>query len=485
MFPAMAISHEDLQTALRVLSELAEDRALLADVPEPVRNALLQAAGRVSRPARHEQRRFNKTMRRRDRQLQRAHDARLLGATLNREARRASTLPGPAGVLPASTAAGPQVIAEAVGELLQPRSCYICKSDYRRLHHFYDSLCPACAELNYAKRFQTARLDGRIALVTGARIKIGYQASLMLLRAGARVLATTRFPVDAAERYAAEPDFADWRPRLEIHGLDLMHTPSVESFARALCDQLPRLDLIINNAAQTVSRPPQYYRHLVEKALPPNISPDLIKFNDTVKYLQDPTNIALGVNYSALAHVEDPMFPRGLLDRDQQQVDLRPVNSWRMTLADVPALELLEVHLVNAIAPCLLASRLKPLMARQPGRDKHIVNVSAMEAQFARNKKTDKHPHTNMAKAALNMLTRTSAVDYVQAGIFMNSVDTGWVTDEDPLHHVARKQEVHDFHPPLDAIDGAARVLDPVFTGYATGDHPWGHFFKDYRSVPW
>jgi NAD(P)-dependent dehydrogenase (short-subunit alcohol dehydrogenase family) len=190
-------------------------------------------------------------------------------------------------------------------------------------------------------------------------------------------------------------------------------------------------------------------------------------------------------NYAAMAHVEDPMFPSGMLDRDQQQVDLRPVNSWRMTLADVPALELLEVHLVNAVAPCLLASRLKPLMARHPSRDKHIVNVSAMEAQFARNKKTDKHPHTNMAKAALNMMTRTSAVDYAQSGIFMNSVDTGWVTDEDPLHHVARKQEVHDFHPPLDAIDGAARVLDPVFTGYAGGDHPWGHFFKDYKSVPW
>ena len=151
----------------------------------------------------------------------------------------------------------------------------------------------------------------------------------------------------------------------------------------------------------------------------------------------------------------------------------------------MPAAELLEVHLVNAIAPFMLTSRLRPLMERQRTDDKHVVNVSAMEAQFSRKKKTDRHPHTNMAKAALNMMTRTSAVDFARAGIFMNSVDTGWVTDEDPLHHVDRKQAVHDFHPPLDAMDGAARVLDPIYTGLATGQHPWGLFLKDYRSVSW
>ncbi len=156
-----------------------------------------------------------------------------------------------------------------------------------------------------------------------------------------------------------------------------------------------------------------------------------------------------------------------------------------MTADRVSTAELLEVHLVNSVAPFLLVSRLRELMKRRTERDKHIVNVSAMEAQFSRNKKTDKHPHTNMAKAALNMLTRTSAVDYQQDGIFMNSVDTGWITDEDPLVHAARKQVEHDFHPPLDAIDGAARVLDPVLHGYRTGDHPWGLFWKDYKPVSW
>jgi NAD(P)-dependent dehydrogenase (short-subunit alcohol dehydrogenase family) len=180
----------------------------------------------------------------------------------------------------------------------------------------------------------------------------------------------------------------------------------------------------------------------------------------------------------------DP-FPLGERDGDLQQVDRRPTNSWRMRAGEVPTVELLEVHLVNAVAPFILVSRLKALMARDGSRDKHVVNVSAMEAQFSRKKKTDKHPHTNMAKAALNMLTRTSAVDYASSGIYMNSVDTGWVTDEDPLVHVERKQRVHDFNPPLDAVDGAARVVDPIFMGFNTGHHPWGLFWKDYEPVEW
>jgi NAD(P)-dependent dehydrogenase (short-subunit alcohol dehydrogenase family) len=161
------------------------------------------------------------------------------------------------------------------------------------------------------------------------------------------------------------------------------------------------------------------------------------------------------------------------------------VNSWRLPLGEVPTPELLEVHLVNAIAPFILVSRLRPLLAAGCPGDRHVVNVSAMEAQFSRRKKTDKHPHTNMAKAALNMMTRTSAADYVEAGIHMNSVDTGWITDEDPLHHVDRKQRVHGFHPPLDVVDGAARVLDPIFSGLNSGKHLWGKFLKDYREVEW
>jgi NAD(P)-dependent dehydrogenase (short-subunit alcohol dehydrogenase family) len=179
------------------------------------------------------------------------------------------------------------------------------------------------------------------------------------------------------------------------------------------------------------------------------------------------------------------LFPEGKLDQDLQQIDLRKVNSWRMKLADVSTAELLEVQLVNSIAPFVLCAHLKPLMMRERTNDKHIVNVSAMEGKFARHTKTDRHPHTNMAKAALNMMTLTSAKDYAADGIYMNAVDTGWVTDEDPAEHATRKVEELDFQPPLDIVDGAARILDPIFSGIRTGQHSWGNFLKDYVPTDW
>jgi NAD(P)-dependent dehydrogenase (short-subunit alcohol dehydrogenase family) len=466
---------DEIATALKVLRALAVEPALLAELAAEQRRELLIAAGRVSRPERAARKRLHKTLRKQDRLARRAHDASLVENAGIRAPARSSGF-----VLPA-----PSPDVPPVAELKRARACYVCKTPFRRVHHFYHALCPPCAALNYEKRFQTAPLDGRVALVTGARIKIGYQAALLLLRAGATVIATTRFPHDAAQRYAREPDFSRWAGRLHLHGIDLRHVPSVERLTQHLDATLPRLDFLLNNAAQTVRRPPAFYDHLLageERAtgeLPAPLRP-LLAGRDT---LRDDVVRQIVAPERTLGAASD--FPAGWLDADSQQVDLRRVNSWRLTLSEVDTAELLEVHLVNAVAPFLLTARLKPLMMRQRSDDKHVVNVSAMEAQFARNKKTDKHPHTNMAKAALNMMTRTSAVDYAAAGIFMNSVDTGWITDEDPLHHVARKQVVHEFHPPLDALDGAARVCDPIFTGFRTGRHPWGLFFKDYRPTAW
>jgi NAD(P)-dependent dehydrogenase (short-subunit alcohol dehydrogenase family) len=519
---------EELGRCVEILEAFVADRVRLSEVPEEIRLALIRAAGRVSRPMRCEQVRAAKAFRRIERKEAREADRETRAATEIRTSRRATVFTAPPRLVAgnASDAAAPGATdGEPVSprELTKPRNCYVCKTEFRRVHFFYDAMCDGCATLNYEKRFQTASLHGKVALITGARLKIGYQASLMMLRAGARVIATTRFPNDAAARYAREEDYDAWRDRLQIHGLDLRHSPSVEIFTRFILSTERRLDILINNAAQTVRRPPKFYAHLVEqealaaRELSARAQP-LLRGYEACKRalsLEDghgggtgggiESNMGLqawptstpGIGILAPAALSQipcafdegldraGLFPAGALDADLQQVDLRAMNSWRMTLADVPTPELLEVQLVNAIAPFILCSKLKPLMMRDRTDEKHVVNVSAMEGSFSRHTKTDKHPHTNMAKASLNMMTLTSAPDFAKAGIFMNAVDTGWVTDEDPAHLSLRKQEQHDFQPPLDIVDGAARVCDPFFSGLISGSHVWGKFLKDYKATAW
>lgn len=355
------------------------------------------------------------------------------------------------------------------GRLQTPASCYICKAAYTRVHPWYHLLCPDCAEFNAAKREQRADLSGRRALVTGGRIKIGFGLALRLLRDGAEVLVTTRFPADAAKRFDAEPDCDNWRERLRIMGLDLRHLPSVEEFAQKLLAEEPALDILVNNAAQTVSRPAAFYKHLLEAE----------GANSPVALLEAGKLLASEERDVAR------YFPPGLYDADGQQLDTRPVHSWRLRLEEVGLREMLEVQLVNAAAPFLLSSRLKPLLIRSEFERRFIVNVSAMEGQFGREHKTVFHPHTNMAKAALNMMTRTSAADYAKSGIYMNSVDTGWVTDENPYPQKMSAQE-RGFWTPLDAADAVARIYDPIARGISEVGTPlFGHFLKDYHPYAW
>jgi len=264
--PVPVATHDELRRCVDILEAFVLDRARLSEVPEEIRIALLRAAGRVSRPMRFEQVRAAKAYRRIEKKEQREADREARASTEIRTARRAAVFTPPPRLVGGPESADPFVGSErGARELTKPRNCYVCKAEFRRVHFFYDSMCDECARLNYEKRFQTAPLHGKVALITGARLKIGYQASLMMLRAGARVIATTRFPNDAAARYAREDDYEAWRDRLQVHGLDLRHSPSVEIFARFILSTERRLDLLINNAAQTVRRPPRFYAHLVEQ----------------------------------------------------------------------------------------------------------------------------------------------------------------------------------------------------------------------------
>ncbi|MGW2187950.1 SDR family NAD(P)-dependent oxidoreductase [Streptomyces sp. NPDC001719] len=389
--------------------------------------------------------------------------------------------------------------AQIVGILERPRSCYICKTRYVEVDAFYHQLCQSCAAENRARRDARTDLTGKRALLTGGRAKIGMYIALRLLRDGAHTTITTRFPNDAIRRFKAMPDSAEWLHRLKIVGIDLRDPAQVVALADSVSAEGP-LDILINNAAQTVRRSPAAYRELVaaEAApLPAGELPASVVFgafgSGAQAALPAPagakhdeltpqglTELALTTGSASLARVEAGTA----IDAGGLVPDLDATNTWIQTVEEVDPVELLEVQLCNVTAPFVLVSRLRPAMAASTARRKYVVNVSAMEGVFSRGYKGAGHPHTNMAKAALNMLTRTSAQEMLETdGILMTAVDTGWITDERPHPDKVRLAE-EGFHAPLDLVDGAARVYDPIVRGEA-GEDLYGCFLKDYERANW
>jgi len=498
--PLDQIDPDDLATALRVLEQLPE-----LDAGHPDIEAIKRATGRMYK-------RVRKSRRRAAMRPQVEHDEAVIALTATGSPMRIDD--ETRGIPLVSSVRGAHA-----GELVRPRGCYICKTEYTLVDAFYHWLCPECAELSHAKRDQRTDLTGRRALLTGGRAKIGMYIALRLLRDGAHLTITTRFPRDAARRFAAQEDSSDWIHRLKVVGIDLRDPTQVVALADEVAAAGP-LDILINNAAQTVRRSPGSYGHLVEgenAPLPQGVDlPELVTFDRISE--AHPANLIGTLREHQVAHHEgespehaeqvlaarsaasmtamalsaghaslDAHLAGTALDAGGLLPDTQVNNSWTQKVEEVDPLELLEVQLCNATAPFILVSRLRPAMraaVAAGARRAYVVNVSAMEGQFSRRYKGAGHPHTNMAKAALNMLTRTSAGEMFETdGILMTAVDTGWITDERP-HHEKLRIAAEGWHAPLDLVDGAARVYDPIVRGEA-GEDVYGCFVKDYRPSPW
>jgi len=479
-----SIDPDDLETALRVLAQLSE-----IDQEHPDFVTVRQATAKMFKAVKKE-RRLEKRAGIAD------ADRIVIAATATGAADR---IDDETRGIPISTA----TTAPTAGTLIKARACYICKKPYTVVDAFYHQLCPECAAMSHAKRDARTDLTGKRALLTGGRAKIGMYIALRLLRDGAHTTITTRFPRDAVRRFSSLPDSADWIGRLRIVGIDLRDPAQVIALADNVAAQGP-LDILINNATQTVRRSPGSYQPLVDAELAPlpdGPLPELVTFGHTndAHPLALERSIAAHPILAAAASAADELTEQALtagssslerlaagtaIDAGGLLPDLDHANSWTQHVQEVDPLEMLEVQLANTTAPFILISRLRPAMASSPARRAYVVNVSAMEGVFGRGYKGPGHPHTNMAKAAVNMLTRTSAREMFETdGILMTSVDTGWITDERPHPTKVRLAE-EGFHAPLDLVDGAARVYDPIVRGEG-GEDLFGVFLKDYAPSNW
>ncbi|WP_233525855.1 SDR family NAD(P)-dependent oxidoreductase [Actinomadura spongiicola] len=426
---------DDVRTCLRVLAELAD-----APGGDPDLERVRAAVGVFTRRTRERERAAARRRRA-------VADAEILAtATATGAPERREGVPAEA----------PREVVVSGTPLNGLRSCYVCKARFREVDGFYHRLCPPCAQEHHRHRNARTDLTGRRAIVTGGRVKAGFELVLKMLRDGASVTALTRFPADALRRFSEVADRDDWWDRLTVTGMDLRDVPALVRWCDALVGAGEPLDILVNLAAQTLRHPPESYAALLA-----------------------------GEDLPALPAPAPPV-PTGSGEVDVAGLlpDPSPVNSWTRLVHEVDPVELIEVQLINVSAPFLLLGRLRPLLEASQHPRRYVVNVSAVEGQFDRVYKGAEHPHTNMAKAALNMLTRTTASELAKSGVYVTSVDPGWFTDQQPEPDRERRAAA-GFRPPLDVVDAAARVYDPIVRGERDGDPPHGCLLKDYRVVSW
>ncbi len=396
---------------------------------------------------------------------------------------------------------------------LHSNRCYICSNNIEIEHNFYEQLCNFCGDYNFQKRNVIIDLKDKIAIVTGGRIKIGFYTARQLLRCGAKVIVTTRFANDCLIRFQNEPDYSEYKDRLEIYQVDFLKFNQLHQFIFDITNKYNRIHILINNAAQTIKRPEQFYLHMkniIATDTNNNIKNIYGEPFETIDYYE-PNNQTINsnkkrkyitnANYAKnkIIKLEDNQvisnnhhestdnnelinndhestdiyFPKGQYDEFGQQIDLRPKTNWIAKIDEINPLECAELFTINSIAPFYLIGQLKNKMKSTNDTKSWIINVSSMEGSFNRKFKTGYHPHNNMAKASLNMITRTCAKEYADDNIVMLSVDTGWNTIEEPISYHLRA--------PIDCIDGMARILDPIFNNLT--QH--GIFYKNFKSTSW
>ena len=410
------------------------------------------------------------------------------------------------------------------------KNCYICKEKFGldNIHSFYGNLCKKCGEYNYS--FRTMKLDftGRIAIVTGGRVKIGYYIATKLLSYGAKVLITSRFPKDALFKFQKDPDYEKWKNNLVIYPIDFRIFESTIKFIQFINDNFPHVDILINNAAQTIRRTASYYKYLLpietkdltkeeDKKIIKNDFINLqkqLKESESTTKLNNPSQakkeiqnalislvdnkskeyqeiLPLSVIASQIRIMEEKSQPHvTVMGGDGQPYDFsKGKNSWNFEFDEIPFQEFTEVQIINTWTPYYLCVKLKPLMMNSPFPDKYIVNVTSVEGIFNHYKRSS-HVHTNMAKAALNMFTRTCGSYLKDIGIYMTCVDTGWVSPMNEMNSLLDKNKKNSYenefvNVPLDELDGAMRVLHPIIEGIKNKNYLYGILLKDYVKSPW